>query len=312
MDPQNDNLLYAGTSKIYRSTNGGTNWTALTANLKSSSDLFTTMSISPVEGNVIYAGMSGYRGAADSAFLFVSTNSGSSWNEITRNLPATASFCRVTADPTHKGTAYLAVLVYSLSHQVSHVLKTTDYGDTWIGLDSTGNGFDDVPTKVICVDSSSGDIYAGTYWGVYRSTDDGTSWSKYGTGLPNAIVDDIAIQYSTQALRIATHGRGAWQVNLLTGIASPSNTPTVFSMSQNYPNPFNPSTVINYQLPMNSFVTLKVYDVLGREVGTLIDGRQSAGYHTASFIASNLPSGVYFYRLVAGNFVETKKMALIK
>ncbi len=308
MDPQNDNLLYTGTSKVYKSTNGGTSWSAISSNLKSSSALLTTMAISPVEGNVIYAGISGYRGAADTAFLFVSKNSGSSWNEITNNLPKGTNFARVTADPTKKGVAYLAVLV-GASNQV---LRTTDYGNTWTGIASTSNGFDSVPTKVISVDSSDAYIYAGSYWGVYRSTDNGASWSKFGTGLPNAIVDDIAIQYSTHNLRVATHGRGAWQVDLLTGIASPSKTPETFVANQNYPNPFNPSTVISYQLSINSFTTLKVYDVLGREVATLVNERQNAGSHSIVFDGSNLPSGVYFYRLIAGNFIETKKMTLIK
>ena len=136
MDPTNDNVLYTGTNKIYKTINGGNSWAAVTGVLKTSSDLFTTMSISPVEGNVIYAGMSGYRGAdnPDSAFLFVSTNGGSKWTNITANLPNGTDFCQVTADPTRKGTAYLAIL----SGTTSHVLRTTDYGQTWTGLDSAG------------------------------------------------------------------------------------------------------------------------------------------------------------------------------
>ncbi|HUI28987.1 MAG TPA: T9SS type A sorting domain-containing protein [Candidatus Acidoferrales bacterium] len=308
MDPVNDNLLYCGTSKIYKSTNGGSNWTAISSNLKSSSDLFTTMSISPVEGSVIYAGISGYRGAADTAFLFVTINGGSSWNNISGNLPSGTNFARVTADPTQKGVAYIAVLVGSSYH----VMRTTNYGATWTGIASTSNGFDDVPTKVIAVDSTSGYIYAGTYWSVYRSTDNGASWSKFGSGLPNAVDDDIAIQYSTHTLRVGTHGRGAWQVDLTTGIAYPSGTPDMFALNQNYPNPFNPSTVITYQLSGVSQVTLKVYDVLGREVSTLVNEKQVAGGHSVRFDGSNIPSGVYFYRLIAGKLTVTKKMVLLR
>lgn len=88
--------------------------------------------------------------------------------------------------------------------------------------------------------------------------------------------------------------------------------PTEFSLSQNYPNPFNPSTVISYQLPASSQVTLRVYDMLGREIATLVNDRENAGSHSAKFDGSRLASGVYFYRLVAGNYVATKKMALLK
>jgi len=88
--------------------------------------------------------------------------------------------------------------------------------------------------------------------------------------------------------------------------------PNRFSLSQNYPNPFNPLTVISYQLPVNTLVTLKVYDILGRLVTTLVEGRQTAGTHSVTFNASNLSSGVYFYRLTAGSYVLTKKLMLLK
>ncbi|OYV84749.1 MAG: hypothetical protein B7Z63_06465 [Ignavibacteriae bacterium 37-53-5] len=88
--------------------------------------------------------------------------------------------------------------------------------------------------------------------------------------------------------------------------------PKAFSLSQNYPNPFNPSAIISYQLPTNSFVTLKLYDVLGKEVETLVNERQSAGSYSVRFNGVNLPSGVYFYRLEAGSYHDTKKFLLLK
>jgi hypothetical protein len=91
-----------------------------------------------------------------------------------------------------------------------------------------------------------------------------------------------------------------------------AGAPKVFALEQNYPNPFNPTTVISYQLPVAGNVSLKVYDVLGKEVMTLVNGRQEAGAYNLNFNASNLSSGVYFYRLQSGNFVSTKKMMLVK
>jgi len=88
--------------------------------------------------------------------------------------------------------------------------------------------------------------------------------------------------------------------------------PAVFALEQNFPNPFNPSTTIYYQLPIDGRVSLKVYNVLGQEVTTLFDEQQSAGYHEARLDASTLASGLYFYRMSAGNFTAVRKLMVIK
>ena len=88
--------------------------------------------------------------------------------------------------------------------------------------------------------------------------------------------------------------------------------PTQYSLLQNYPNPFNPSTTIKYELPNSSVVRLSVYDILGREVSVLVNERREAGVHEVKFDGSNLASGVYFYRLQAGDFVQSKKLAVLK
>lgn len=90
------------------------------------------------------------------------------------------------------------------------------------------------------------------------------------------------------------------------------NLPNEFELSQNYPNPFNPSTTIHFALPIDSHVTLKVYDMLGRVVASLVDGFESAGYHEVSFDGTKLSSGIYVYELTANNFVSVKKMVMLK
>lgn len=91
-----------------------------------------------------------------------------------------------------------------------------------------------------------------------------------------------------------------------------NNVVNSFNLAQNYPNPFNPSTKISYALQSPELVTLRVFDVLGREVATLVNQYQSAGNHTVSFNASSLASGMYFYKLEAGSFQSIKKMMLLK
>jgi hypothetical protein len=100
---------------------------------------------------------------------------------------------------------------------------------------------------------------------------------------------------------------------MTTGIQSDKNSvPSKFALSQNYPNPFNPTTNISYQLPVSGHVSLKVFDLLGREVALLVNEQKFAGTYTATFNATNLSSGVYFYQLKIGNLVTTKKMLLMK
>ena len=96
------------------------------------------------------------------------------------------------------------------------------------------------------------------------------------------------------------------------GVEDNELNPTQFILEQNYPNPFNPSTSINYSIPVSSFVILKVYDVLGKEITTLTNEEKPAGSYEINFSKEDLTSGIYFYKLQTENFVEIKKMILIK
>jgi hypothetical protein len=194
------------------------------------------------------------------------------------------------------------------------IFLSTNNGTSWTA--AVDSGVPSPPDNVVSSLTVSGtNLFAGFYGGgVFLSTNYGTTWTAVDSGLTNDSVTALAV--SSTYLYAGTYGGGVWHRRLsdiITGIGkTKGNVPAEFSLSQNYPNPFNPTTVIHYQLPVNSFVTLKIYDILGREVATLINGRQSAGYYNATFKATNLPSGVYFYRLQAGTYSATKKLLLLK
>lgn len=124
------------------------------------------------------------------------------------------------------------------------------------------------------------------------------------------MISAIAAQADTGTVQISQMGLILGQS--LVSVRSASDFPTCYSLSQNYPNPFNPTTTIQYSLPSQSFVSLKVFDVLGSEVATLVNEVQTAGYQSVVFNASGLSSGIYLYRIETGSFFETKKLVLLR
>jgi hypothetical protein len=114
-----------------------------------------------------------------------------------------------------------------------------------------------------------------------------------------------------------SQGVAEWSIGYATSqftpveVSQPSHElPLDFMLQQNYPNPFNPTTAIEFSIPKASFVTLRIYDLLGQEIATLVSDRLTAGYHQVQWAAEQFASGAYFYRLVAGDYSESKKLML--
>jgi hypothetical protein len=127
-------------------------------------------------------------------------------------------------------------------------------------------------------------------------------------------VDSTFPSYFNFKFKISKDGWTCWtdSTNVVVGVEKSEIFPTAYDLEQNYPNPFNPSTTFRYSIPTQSKVVIKVYDILGNEVATLVNEEKSVGTYELTWDASSLSSGVYFYQLKAGAFVETKKMLLLK
>jgi hypothetical protein len=111
----------------------------------------------------------------------------------------------------------------------------------------------------------------------------------------------------------ADAAKNKWnEIKLIVGVNEENPFPTAYVLNQNYPNPFNPSTTIEFELPKASQVSLKIYDITGREVATLVEGNRAAGSYSVPFSASDLSSGVYFYKLQAGDFFAVRKLVIVK
>jgi hypothetical protein len=148
--------------------------------------------------------------------------------------------------------------------------------------------------------------------GIYLFSDNGDSIKTLNEDLTDLHVHAFAMDSSGYAY-VGTM-KGVWRrpLSQILSVSQSREFPIAFRLEQNYPNPFNPSTTIKYELPNSSHVTLTVYDVLGREVSVLVNERRDAGVYDVKFDGSNLASGVYFYRLQAGDFVQAKKFVILR
>jgi hypothetical protein len=201
------------------------------------------------------------------------------------------------------------------SYAYGKIHYTLDGGDNWttVNINDQGWGMDIEFIK----NSSSFTVAMAIGQNIYLSADTGKTWTK------DPVFEQLsksprAICYPDNRHTWALIGGGGTQEvwyqkpSNIAGIENQDITPSGFSLSQNYPNPFNPSTKITYSLPQKGFVTIKVFDMLGREVSNLINEEQSAGQHEINFNAANLPSGIYFYRISSLGSAIVKKMILLK
>jgi hypothetical protein len=155
---------------------------------------------------------------------------------------------------------------------------------------------------------------------VFLTTDNGTLWVAAKTGMTDTTVLALTVSngnlFAATVNSIAGTFSGVWRRPLseMTAVHNGTATelPKEFSLSQNYPNPFNPATTIRYSLPSSSRVNLGVYNVLGQLVSELVNEEATIGWKEVQWNAEDVPSGVYFYRLQAGTFAETKKLILLK
>lgn len=325
--------LYAGTvgSGVFRSSDNGNTWMLIDSGL---TDRFVYALLT--HNNTLYAGTS--------TAVFRSSDRGDSWVQLGTNESITNVIALAAVDSQLFAGTYGGVYVYSDSsdkwihldgglgdsavsalatdgqnlyagtYSDAGVFSSSNYGANW-----TSSALGLLPFTIPSAFVAVGDcLIMGANWGVYTSYDGGVSWNSVSTGLMHSRVLSVAVNNgfvfagtddgSVYRRPLSEVGVEDWHGRVL---------PSGFALQQNYPNPFNPTTSIQFTVPRASHVTLEIFNVLGQKVATLADGPSSVGDHTVVWDgtgdrATPVSSGVYLYRLQAGDFIRTRKMVLVK
>ncbi len=278
--------IYAGTAGtgLYRSIDNGANWTQV--NLSNNN----VYSLATDSVGTLFAGT----GAGK---IFRSTDNGYNWSQVYVNPNGSNVRCLTIK---YNNTIYAGL-------DSGGIIKSTNNGINWSQTSFT------IPYVNAITFNVNDYIFVGTGKnGVYESTDNGANWIQINSGLINTQVTSLVFD-NYNYLYCGTSGNSVYKSSQPIGIKNISaEIPSAFLLLQNYPNPFNPATTIRYKVASSKDIKLVIYDILGKEISTLVNEKLQPGTYEVNWNGSQYSSGAYFYKLTAGDFNQTKRMLLIK
>lgn len=292
-------------------SDAGSSWSALGSGV---GGMFSKVNALGVSGNNVFVGGQ-FSNAGGMNIYGIARWDGTGWDSLAGGTNGSVRSIFVSGEDIYVGGMFETVNWVNIS--AKHIAKWD--GSSWSPL---GTGLSGNVHSVIVI---NGDVYVGgefiTAGGGPASRIakwDGSTWSSLDAGLNGTVYATAKIgndlytggEFST-AGGIPASNIAKWETS--TGIYNISTTTTDgYNLGQNYPNPFNPSTNIKFSIPQSSFVSLKVYDIAGREVASLVSQKLNSGTYEYSFDGSKLTSGTYFYKIISNDFTEVKKMVLLK
>ena len=312
---ESDPPTSGGVYWVQKTTNGGANWTLQNPPSLGSSWASGQNTLFMIDDTFYGFGSSGPTTSLPKSYI--TSNGGTTWyNAVMTGAPVGSSqhFCSNVTFSSNKLNG-----IGGSSNTSTTISRTTNGGVSWFtqAIPSTvttgylnAKWVPNSSTVFIVVSPSSGVTQS------FKSTDNGATWTAltWPSGVTYCTHMDMYVSGTTATLYAScSDGSVCKLTQTVTGINDPQAvTPSEYKLEQNYPNPFNPKTTINYSIPKASFVTLKVYDVLGSEVMTVVSEQQSAKNYSYDVDFSKLSSGVYYYTIKAGNYSATKKLMLVK
>ena len=295
---------------ILKTTNGGSNWIQQIID-DSFSGLFSVFFINNDTGWVA--------GSGDTSSIYKTTDGGENWFSQQLTGPHwNVEFRTIQFIDNYNGWA--AGWEYIMGSDGTILYKTTDSGNSWIKKELPSYFSSGVLNSIYFTDVNNGwavgwGRHSGEEKGlIYRTINAGEDWIEQESNTTNVLYD---LHMVDEKLGWVVGGNGTILKTTNGGVTfieenKIDDLPINYRLSQNYPNPFNPVTTISYSLPVKSQVTLVVYNTLGESVKQLVNEEKEAGRYKVEFDATSLSSGIYFYRIQAGSFIQTKKMILMK
>jgi len=328
------NALAPSAVGLWKTTNGGLNWFAANNGIGSDNRNMLAIAVNPLNPDILYAGTSLILpGSTGPSKIYRTDDGGSNWYTVINGIPQlstsnnpvrTISICEVD---TSRVAAGLFV-----NDTTGGIYLTTNGGQQWSKKWGIPNVTGTLPRVISFRPGTPYEIYVGldrstaSNVGVWRTTNGGNNWQDFSGGVLTNVMSVRAMLWKvtgdTTTLFAGVSGTAAvstrgvyeytWPTPPVGIIKRNNNIPGNFSLGQNFPNPFNPSTKIGFKIAKQEFVSLAVYDMLGRKIQELIEVSLQPGNYEVIFNAGTLTSGIYFYKITAGNFIETKKMLLVR
>lgn len=335
VDSFNPDILYAGVTAqgVFKTTNGGIEWEKIvTASVAIGiTDYFNVVKTFPT-GEIFISGFSYYnekiiplpnfKTVGTSGIMPLglkkSSDGGLTWKNIGTVFTPPALITDLTLESSTNNLftstiSYQTPVFFPVDNK--GIFQSSDLGETWFqSNDFCQESLSEYPLISLFSFSKNQKknigIAAG-FRGLIISTNGGISW-KIVKGIPiDAFITSCTL---SEPYNFAATSKGIYSFSLqnATFVKPTELINNHFSLYQNYPNPFNPTTTINYSIPKQSYVTIKIYDALGKEIETLVNENKLMGNYTEEFNATNLSSGIYFYQIKASEFIQTRKMVLVR